>query len=134
MNISELLLLEKRIAQISNSIEVTFSFDVIKTHHAEERQDFSSRGLDVETYGYISNREMSDFVSRFKNDIAEDIALGNIVDETNFVIRSDDWQLAMAIIAKHIQGSYWQLIIKTVFRETDDFRLKIAKDQLVFEK
>lgn len=134
MNISELLLLEKRIAQISNSIEVTFSFDVIKTQHAEERQDFSSRGLDVETYGYISNREMSDFVSRFKNDIAEDIALGNIVDETNFVIRSDDWQLAMAIIAKHIQGSYWQLIIKTVFRETDDFRLKTAKDQLVFEK
>lgn len=134
MNISELLLLEKRIAQISNSIEVTFSFDVIKTQHAEKRQDFSSRGLDVETYGYISNREMSDFVSRFKNDISENIAIGNIVDETNFVIRSDDWQLAMAIIAKHIQGSYWQLIIKTVFRETDDFRLKIAQDQLVFEK
>jgi hypothetical protein len=134
MNISEFLLLEKRIAQISNSIEVTFSFDVIKTQHAEKRQDFSSRGLDVETYGYISNREMSDFVSRFKNDIAEAIALGNIVDETNFVIRSEDWQLAMAIVAKHIQGSYWQLIIKTVFRETDDFRLKVAKDQLVFEK
>lgn len=134
MNISEVLLLEKRIAQISNSIEVTFSFDVIKTHHAEQRQDFSSRGLDVETYGHISNREMSDFVSRFKKDISENIAIGNIVDETNFVIRSDDWQLAMAIIAKHIQGSYWQLIIKTVFRETDDFRLKIAKEQLVFEK
>ncbi len=134
MNISELLILEKRIAQISNSIEVTFSFDVIKTQHAEKRKDFDSRGLDVETYGYISNREMSEFVSRFKNDIAENIALGNIEDETNFVIRSEDWQLAMAIVAKHIQGSYWQLIIKTVFRETDDFRLKVSKDQLVFEK
>jgi len=133
MNISELLILEKRIAQIKNSIEVNFLFDVIKTQHAEKRKDFDSRGLDIENRGFISNREMSEFVSRFKNDIAENIAIGNIEDETNFVIRSEIWQLAMAIVAKHVGGGYWQLIIKTVFRETDENKFRVGKDQLVLE-
>ena len=134
MNITEFLLLEKRIAQITNSIEVTFSFDIIKKYHAEKRKDFDKRGLDVETYGRISNREMSEFVSRFKDDIAENIALGNIEDETNFVIKSESWQMAMAIVASHVHGSYWKLIIKTVFRETKEEKFRVAKDQLVFEK
>lgn len=134
MNITEFLLLEKRIAQISNTIDVTFSFDVIKKRHVEDRKDFDSRGLDIETYGYISNREMVEFVTRFKNEISEAIALGNIVDETNFVIKSEDWQMAMAIVASHVEGSYWQLIIKTVFRETREEKFRVAKGQLVFEK
>lgn len=39
MNLTDFLLLEKRIGQIRNNIEVIFSFDVIKTQHAEQRQD-----------------------------------------------------------------------------------------------
>lgn len=134
MNIQELLLLEKRIAQISTNIEVLFAFEVIKTKHAEDRSDFSKRGLDVETYGHISNKEMSEFVNLFKNDIAEAIATGEIDDQDAFVIRSKDWQLSMAIVPEYVQGSYWKLIIKTVFRETDDYQLKVGSDQVVFEK
>lgn len=134
MNIQELLLLEKRIAQISTNIEVLFAFEVIKTKHAEDRSDFSKRGLDVETYGHISNKEMSEFVNLFKNDIAEALATGEIDDQDAFVIRSKDWQLSMAIVPEYVQGSYWKLIIKTVFRETDDYQLKVGSDQVVFEK
>jgi len=134
MNIQELLLLEKRIAQISTNIEVLFAFEVIKTKHAEDRSDFSKRGLDVETYGHISNKEMSEFVNLFKNDIAEALATGEIDDQVPFVIRSRDWQLSMAIVPEFVQGSYWKLIIKTVFRETDDYQLKVGSDQVVFEK
>lgn len=134
MNIQELLLLEKRIAQISTSIEVLFAFEVIKTKHAEDRSDFSKRVLDVETYGHISNREMSEFVNLFKNDIAEALATGELDDQQDFVIRSKDWQLSMAIVPEYVQGSYWKLIIKTVFRETDDYQLKVGSGQVVFEK
>lgn len=134
MNISEFLLLEKRIAQIRKSIEVVFSFDVIKTQHVEDRQDFATRGLNVETYGHISNKEISDFVNHFKKEISENIAYGNIEDETNFVIRSKDWQLAMACVGSQVKGNYWKLIVKTVFRETDEFKLKIGKNQLVLDK
>ena len=134
MNLQELLLLEKRIAQISTNIEVLFAFEVIKTKHAEDRSDFSKRGLDVETYGHISNKEMSEFVNLFKKDIAEALATGEIDDQDDFVIRSKDWQLSMAIVPEYVQGSYWKLIIKTVFRETDDYQLKVGPDQVVFEK
>lgn len=134
MNLQEFLLLEKRIGQISASIEVIFSFDIIKTQHAEQRQDFASRGLDISTMGHISNREMSEFVNLFKRDIAEAIAQGDIKHETNFVIRSKDWQLSMAIVADHVDGNYWKLVIKTVFRETNEYQLKVAQDQLVLEK
>lgn len=133
MNLEEFLILEKRISQISTSIEVIFSFDVIKTKHADERQNFDSRGIG-KSMNYISNREMSEFVSLFKRDIAQSIAIGDIKDETNFVIRSNDWQLSMAIVAKNVENNYWKLIIKTVFRETNEFKLKVAQDQLVLEK
>jgi hypothetical protein len=134
MNLHDFLLLEKRIAQISTNIEVLFAFDLIKTTHAEDRSDFSKRGLDVETYGHISNKEMSDFVNLFRNDIAEAIATGEIKDEEAFVIRSKKWQLSMAIIPEFVSGGYWKLIIKTVFRETDRYQLKVAEDQFVLEK
>lgn len=134
MDINDFLLLEKRIGQIRNNIEVIFSFDVIKTQHAEQRQDFEGRGLDVKTWGHISNREMSEFVNYFKDEISEEIAFGNIEHQTNFVIRSESRQLAMAIVAEQVKGNYWKLIIKTVFRETDEYQLKVGEDQLVLEK
>lgn len=134
MNIQEFLLLEKRIAQISTNIEVLFSFEVIKTKHAEDRSDFSKRGLNVDSYGYISNKEMSEFVNLFKDDIAEAIANGVIDDQETFIIRSRDRQLSMAIVAEFSKGSHWKLIIKTVFRETDDYQLKVGDDQFILEK
>ncbi len=134
MELSEFLILEKRINQISAKIEVTFGFDIIKTKHAEQRQDFSLRGLEAENQTHISNAEMSEFVNWFKREIAEKIISGEISDQTEFVIRSTDRQLSMAIIAEEVSLTYWKLIIKTVFRESFDFRLKTSPDQLVLEK
>ena len=129
----EILLLEKRIDQISSTIEVTFGFDVIKTTHADDRSDFSKRGLGG-NQNSISNAEMSEFVSYFKRDISEGIATGDIIDQTEFVIRSLDRELSMAIIAEEVTQSYWKLVIKTVFRESDEHKLKTGVDQLIYEK
>lgn len=133
LDLNNFLLLEKRISQIKSNIDVTFSFDIIKTIHAEDRSDFSKRGLPGEDQSYISNAEISEFVSLFKANIAEDIVLGDIVDQTQFVIRSDSHHLSMAIIAEQKGFNYWNLIIKTVFRENENNKLKTAKDQLIYE-
>lgn len=134
MDINEFLLLEKRISQIASTIEVTFAFDVIKTKHAEQRQDFASRGLETFNDTHISNAEMSEFVNWFKKPIAESIVSGEISDQTEFVIRSKERNLAMAVIAEEVSPTYWKLIIKTVFRESEDFSLKTGPGQLVLEK
>jgi hypothetical protein len=131
--LQNLLILEKRIAQIASTIEVTFGFDIIKTTHADDRSDFAKRGLGG-NQNPISNAEMSEFVSYFKRDIAEGIATGEIVNQTEFVIRSLDRELSMAMIAEEVGKGYWKLIIKTVFRESDEHRLKTGIDQLIYEK
>jgi hypothetical protein len=131
--LQNLLILEKRIAQIASTIEVTFGFDIIKTTHADDRSDFAKRGLGG-NQNPISNAEMSEFVSYFKRDIAEGIATGEIVNQTEFVIRSLERELSMAMIAEEVGKGYWKLIIKTVFRESDEHRLKTGVDQLIYEK
>jgi hypothetical protein len=127
-------LLEKRIAQIFTNIEVTFSIDVKKTSHVFDRQDFEARELGVETIGRISNAEMVEFIHFFKKNIVESIATGELKDNEEFVIKSVDRQLAMAIEAKQIEGNYWKLTIITVFRETPELKFRVGKNQKVFEK
>lgn len=127
-------LLEKRIAQISANIEITFAIDVKKTSHVYDRQDFEARKLGIETIGRISNAEMVEFVHFFKKEIIEDIANGIIKDKEEFVIKSEDRQLAMAIAAEQIEGNYWKLIIITVWRETPEMKFKVGVDQKVYEK
>jgi hypothetical protein len=131
--IQNLLILEKRIDQISSTIQVTFGFDIIKTTHADDRSDFAKRGLSG-NQNPISNAEMAEFVSYFKRDISEGIATGDIVNQTEFVIRSLPRELSMAIIAEEVAQTYWKLIIKTVFRESDEHKLKTGPDQLIYEK
>ena len=131
--LQNLLILEKRIDQISSTIQVTFGFDIIKTTHADDRSDFAKRGLSG-NQNPISNAEMAEFVSYFKRDISEGIATGDIVNQTEFVIRSLPRELSMAIIAEEVAKTYWKLIIKTVFRESDEHRLKTGVDQLIYEK
>ena len=132
-SLQDFLILEKRISQISSTIEVTFAFDIIKTTHADDRSDFAKRGLGG-NQNPISNSEMSEFVSFFKRDIAEGIATGDIVDQTEFVIRSLDRELSMVIIAEKAAQNYWKLIIKTVFRESNEHSFRTGKDQLVYDK
>jgi hypothetical protein len=132
-NLLELLLLEKRISQISSTIEVTFGFDIIKTNHAGDRSDFSKRGISGNQTP-ISNAEMSEFVSYFKREISEGIATGELVDQSEFVIRSFERELCMAVIAEEVNNSYWKLIIKTVFRVSDEHPFKVGVNQVVYDK
>jgi len=129
----KILILEKRIDQISSTIEVTFGFDVIKTTHADDRSDFAKRGLGG-NLNPISNAEMSEFVSYFKNEISHGIVNGDIIDQTEFAIRSLDRELAMAVIADKVSETYWKLIIKTVFRVSEDNPFRVGRDQLVYDK
>lgn len=127
------LLLEKRIGQISANIEVVFGFDIVKTTHAEKRKDVTKRDIGG-SQRMISNAEMKEFVSLFKKEISQGIISGDIVDETNFVIKSVKWELAMVLIADKVADTYWKLIIRTVFRESEINQFRVGSDQVVYEK
>jgi hypothetical protein len=131
--IKEQLLLEKRIGQISSNIEVVFGFDVIKTKHAEKRKDSSKRDIGGTTR-HISNAEMVEFVRYFSKDIAEGIVNGEIEDQERFVIKSLERELAMVIVPEQVHGYYWQMIIVTVFRESEINQLRVGHNQVVYEK
>jgi len=127
------LLLEKRIGQIAARAEIVFGFDIIKTKHTTERMRMSSRNIEYGRVRDISNNEMVEFVKNFTKEIAESIIEEEINDEEAFIIKSNKWELSMVIVPKHIQGSYWKLIITTVFPESEDKQLRVGSDQLVLE-
>ena len=127
--IKEELLVEKRIAQIGASLEVLFSFDVNRTSHAFDR------AVRDDIIGYntrpIVNAEIKEIISMAKSEIAQKIVNQEIKTEEPFVVKSLKWELAMAITPVHISGTYWELIIKTVFRESKHDPFRVGKDQLV---
>ena len=127
--IKEELLLEKRIAQVRASIEVSFSFDVNRTSHAFDRKTRD----DIEDYNQrpIVNAEIKEIIRLSKNEIAEKIVSQEITPETEFVVKSLKWELAIAIIPIHITGTYWELLIKTVFRESENNPFRVGEDQIV---
>ena len=127
--IKEELLLEKRIAQVSASIEVSFSFDVNRTTHAYDRKTRD----DIEDYNQrpIVNAEIKEIIRLSKNEIAQKIVSQEITPETEFVVKSLKWELAMAIIPIYITGTYWELLIKTVWRESENNPFRVGEDQLV---
>ncbi len=127
--IKEELLLEKRITQVNSSLEVVFLFDVNRTSHAFDRDTRD----DIEGYNIrpIVNAEIREIISTVKKDIAEKIVSREINPEVDFVVKSLKWELAMAITPVHIGGTYWQLIIKTVFRESKYNPFRVGENQLV---
>jgi hypothetical protein len=106
--IKEELLVEKRIAQVSASLDVLFSFT-----------------------RPIVNAEIKEIISMVKTEIAEKIVKQEIKTETDFVVKSLKWELAIAITPVHVGGTHWELIIKTVFRESKYDPFRVGKDQLV---
>lgn len=127
--IKEHLILEKRIGQIATNIEVIFSFDVDRTSHAYDRKTRD----DIELYDdrEISNSEITEVISFAKKEIAEYIIHGEITEDTNFIVKSNKWGLAIAIVAKHMGGTYWKLLVKTVFRESNLNPFRVGRDQIV---
>ena len=131
-SIKKHLILEKRIGQIATNFEVTFGFDVITTKHSNYR----SGGRDLDDYNQrpVSNSEIVEFIQIFKRDIAEKILTGEIQESEPFVLISNRWELAMAVSAERESGTYWKLIIITVFRQSELYKFKVGETQVVIEK
>jgi len=127
--IKENLLVEKRITQVNSSLEVLFVYDVNRTSHAFDRDTRD----DIEGYNIrpIVNDEIREIISMVTKQISEKIVTREIVPEEDFVVKSLKWELAMAITPVHVAGTYWQLIIKTVFRESRFNPFRVGKNQLV---
>ena len=130
--IRESLLLEKRIGQISSQIEVIYSFDIIKTTHSTDRE--TRVGIPDYNEKIITNPELVDFIEWFRRDIAEHMVSGDIQADVEFVIKSDDRELACVLIPRQETNTYWRLVVKTVWRESPQNRLRVGKDQLVLYK
>jgi len=127
--IKESLLLEKRIAQLSANIEVTFAFDVDRTHHAYIRR--KREGIEGYDEREISNGEISYIVQQARNEIAEKIVSGEIGEGQAFVIKSPEKNMAMSVVPNQEMGLYWKLYITTVFRETYNNPFRVGRDQVV---
>lgn len=131
-SIKKHLLLEKRIGQIATNFEITFGFDIITTKHSNYR----GGGRDLEDYNQrpVSNSEIVEFIQIFKRDIAEKIISGEIRQGEPFVLISNRWELAMAVSPEQESGTYWKLVIITLFRQSDIYKFKVGESQVVIEK
>ncbi|MFW6233715.1 MAG: hypothetical protein ACOC3Z_03575 [Nanoarchaeota archaeon] len=122
-------LFEKRIAQLISEIEIRYSFDVITTKHAIKRGE--KRDLDKYDDRSVSNEEIVHLINMFKRKIAELIFHGGIKHNEDFIIKSDKYFLSLAIKPIYKDGMWWQLVIKTVFRESKKYTLRTGLNQLV---
>ena len=77
---------------------------------------------------------MVNLIHIFRREISEGIAIGNILNQTNFIIKSLDKELSMVLISEEVSKTYWKIIIKTVFRESEGNSLKVGPNQIVYEK
>ena len=127
--IKEHLLLEKRIAQLMSSFKVQYAFEVDRTMHAHERR--TRTGIENYNDREISNAELKYIIELSLREIAENIALHNIIDEEAFVIKSKEKEIAIAVVPKHVEDSFWRLVIVTVFRESYDNSFRVGENQLV---
>jgi hypothetical protein len=127
--IKEELLLEKRIAQIVSSISVSFMFEIDKSTHAND----NTVRPDIEDYNQtpIANAEIRETLRQVIKVIAEKIVTQEIKQGEEFVVKSLKWELALAISPVHISGTYWKLILRTIFRESESNPFRVGRTQLV---
>lgn len=131
--IKEHLLLEKRIAQITRNISVNYSFDVRTTPHSDHRRAGRDNVDDNYNNKPIENKEIEEVINLASKEIAENIAYGEIMHGDEFVVKSLDWELAIAVKAIKFSEVYWHLLVKTVFRESSTHKFRTGKDQIVIQ-
>lgn len=129
--IKETLLLEKRIAQITDNFRVGFAFDISTTQHARDRMTSGRPGISDRV---VSNSELVAIMEKYKRDVAEKIILHYILEGDEFVIKDDETGIHLAILALRENDFYWTLLIKTVFQSSPGASLRVAKNQLVISK
>ena len=128
--IKEHLLIEKKIAQISSEMKIQFNFEVDRKKHAIDRATRPELGGDY-NQKEISNSELKEFVTLFIKEISEKIVNNEIKDNVPFILKSLKWELSVPVIPVHIDGTYWKLIITTVFRESEHNPMRTGIDQLI---
>lgn len=130
-SIRRVLILEKKIAQIVTTIEVTFNLEVDRIPHAYVR----STRPELENIGYnqrpIENREIREIIMMAKTEIAEKIINREIKEGDRFVVKSEKWELAIPLNPIHVSGTNWILEVFTVFRESRENPFRVGKDQIV---
>jgi hypothetical protein len=130
-SIRKVLILEKKIAQIVSTIEVTFNLEVDRIPHTYDR----STRPELENIGYnqrpIESREIREIVMMAKTEIAEKIINREIKEGERFVIKSEKWELAIPLEPIHVSGTNWILQVFTVFRESRENPFRVGKDQIV---
>ena len=135
-SIRKVLILEKRIAQIVSTIEVTFNLEVDRRSHAFDRStrpELEGKKFNGVEYNQrpIENRELREFIMLAKTEIAEKIINREILNREPFVIKSEKWELAIPLNPIHVSGTNWVLEVWTVFRESRDNPFRVGKDQIV---
>jgi len=129
--IKETLLLERKIAQMSDTFQVTFGFDVSTSKHTRDR---SNLGREALSNRIISNQEIIDVIEKYKRDIAEAIINGYIIDGDKFAIKDKESKIDCAILATIVDDNYWSLFILTIFPSSENFGLLTAQDQFILSK
>jgi hypothetical protein len=135
-SIRKVLVLEKKIAQIVSTIEVTFNLEVDRKPHAFERStrpEFKDKKFNGVEYNQrpIENREIREIIMMAKNEIAEKIINREILNRDPFVVKSEKWELAIPLNPVHVSGTNWVLEVFTVFRESRENPFRVGKDQIV---
>lgn len=128
--IKEHLILEKRIAQISDRLEISFGFDILTTKHARDRSNLGREGISDRV---ISNQTIIDIMEKCKRKISEYIINGYILEEEPFVIKDRELNIDLAVIPQFVEDYYWNLLVKTVFPSSENMGLLVGPDQLVIE-
>ena len=129
--IKEHLILEKRIAQISDSFEITFGFDITTSKHTRDRMNLGRKGISDRV---ISNSEIIGVLEKYKRDIAQNIINGHILDGDEFVIKDSESKIDFAILGQFIEDYYWSLFVKTIFPSSESFSLLVGDEQIVLSK
>lgn len=129
-SIKKHLILEKRIAQIASEMKVQFNFEVDRRQHSIERSTRPELGSNY-NQREISNSELREFVTLFIKEISEKIVNYEIKDNVPFILKSLKWELSVPVVPVHIGGTYWKLVITTVFRESESNPMRTGIDQLI---
>jgi len=131
--IREHLILEKRILQVMQNLEINYNLEISRTKHSEIRSTRQELGSSY-NQREIENTELKEFIKLFTREIAENIATQDIKNGVPFVLKSTKWELAIPVVPIHNGGTSWTLLITTSFRESEGNPFRTGKDQLVLYK
>ncbi len=125
---------EKKINFFKSKIEVEFNYNVKFSSHSSDRGRGEGR-QDMEFYDMreITKEEIMELLNNFSKEISKSIIDESIVDSKEFVIIDKKWGTSIAIKPFMYSFNSWDLVIKTVFRDSKNTKLKLFRGEFVIE-